>query len=412
MRKKTIFLLLIFLGSLIPVSPAKAQAKIIRDVNDAMLFVYISDAILLPENELDLEDDSAGMRSPSYTPPSEADTNPLLARIIHAKKMERNDLDANCNLLKARLRADDKECEADRIAQVCNEKRAEINAKIGFYHKMRGDHRKLFTRVWHNIKRNSSNFWQKIGPVGRRFLRILGQEALQMVSSGGFSGSAFKELVKHTAKSVGREQIKKIVYQGVQRLLEGQLALAEAAGVDLCDPDPESAQEVTATQTKESPDSDFNLPDTGIWNLSCQHTWEAVIRDYDFVTWEVTIDFDSREFVGYINGSDTNVDGYRTEVWTWIEDTTGFITEDGFLWGNTKDTSTYSWYFNEGINPGSEDRFDNKNWIGTISEDLSKVCFARVGAMDWLTIDWLRERGREEMLNDPNGFCEALCVVK
>jgi hypothetical protein len=410
MRKKSIFLLLIFLGSLIPISPAKAASKITRDANDALLFIYISDAILLPENELDLDDDSARMGSPANTPPSETNTNPLLARIIHAKKMERNDLDANCKLLDARLRAEDKDCEADRIAQACSEKRAELNAKIGFYHKMRGDRRKLFTRVWHNIKRSSSNFWQKIGPVGRRFLRVLGQEALEMVSSGGFSGSAFKELVKHTAKSIGREQIKKIVYQGVQRLLEGQLALAEAAGVDLCDPDPE--EELSPTQTKETTESDFNLPDTGIWNLSCQHTWQAVIEDYDFVTWEVTIDFDTRGFVGYINGSDTNVDGHRTEVWTWIEETTGSVTEDGFLWGDTNDTSTYSWYFNEGINPGSEDRFEIKNWIGTISADLSKVCFTRVGAREWFTIDWLRERGREEMLNNPGGLCEALCLVK
>jgi len=212
---------------------------------------------------------------------------------------------------------------------------------------------------------------------------------------------------------MARERFKQIGFQALQRILKVQLDVASAAGVDIC----EEAEEKTEEESEQPKDEektgdDFELPETGIWNLSCQHTWENVIEDYDFVIWEVDIDFESRTFAGFINGSDTNVDGYRTEVWSWIEDTSGYVTEDGFLWGDTNDTSTLSWSYEGGSNAGSQDRFYMKNWIGTISEDLSRVCFTRVGAREWLTINWLRERGREEMLDNPGGLCEALCYVK
>ena len=224
---------------------------------------------MLPESELDLDEESVGLLAPVHTNPAEVDTSPLLARIIHAKKMQRNDLDANCRLLKAYYRAQGKNCEVDRVNQTCQAKRAEINSLIGFYHKMRGDRRKLFTRVWHNVKRNSSNFWYKIGPVGRNFLRQMGKEALQMVVSGGFSGSVFKTMVEHTAKTMGREQIRKIAYQGVARLLKGQLALAEAAGVDICAD--EEQEEVTTEEKKEE------QGDCAANNTWVDSYWEEVV---------------------------------------------------------------------------------------------------------------------------------------
>jgi hypothetical protein len=93
--------------------------------------------------------------------------------------------------------------------------------------------------MWHSIKRNSSNFWHRIGPLGRNFLRQVGPAALQMATTGGLNSSAIKNLLKHTAKSMGRQRIKEVVYQGVQRLLQGQIDIALAAGVDICDPESE-----------------------------------------------------------------------------------------------------------------------------------------------------------------------------
>ena len=56
-----------------------------------------------------------------------------------------------------------------------------------------------------------------------------------MVASGGLSGGALKNFVKHTARSMGRERLQQIVLQGVQRLLHRQVAILQAAGVDICD---------------------------------------------------------------------------------------------------------------------------------------------------------------------------------
>ncbi len=238
MRKKAATLLLIFLPSLIPTFPVSAETISSPTITDAVNFLYLSDAVLTPESELDLaQDPTAKVQAqiPGSPFPAEVDIRPLLGRIIHAKKMERNDLDANCRLLTNQLRAEGKECEADQVQSYCKEKRAEINTLIGIYHKKRGDQRKFFTKVWHNIKRNTSYFWYQIGPVGRNFLRHMGDQALEIVVSGGtLSGGLLRNMVKNYVRTEARNRIKEVVYQGVERMLRGQLEIARAAGVDLC----------------------------------------------------------------------------------------------------------------------------------------------------------------------------------
>ncbi len=243
MNKKDIYLLLVFLLSSLPGSTVQAKDHSTRMVDDAVAIMYINNAVLTPEEELEDDLEISGLAAPATSILQEIDTNPLLARFIHSKKMERNDLDANCKLLTSQLQAEGRDCEADRVLSYCQTRRSEINSQIGFYHKMRGDQRKLFTRIWHNIKRNSSNFWYRIGPIGRNFLRNLGDESWQIVVSGGtLSGSTLKNLIKHSAKTLGRQRIKEIVYKGVQRLLQGQIEIAQAAGVKICDSDNESGE--------------------------------------------------------------------------------------------------------------------------------------------------------------------------
>jgi len=157
--------LIVFLLSSLPVLIVQAENQTTHLAEDAIAFMYISDAVLTPEEQLEDDPDFRGLSAPAFSVLRQVDTNPLLARIIHAKKMERNDLDANCKLLTAQLRSEGRDCEADQIQVYCQTKLSEINSQIGFYHKMRGDQRKFFTKVWQNIKRNASNFWYRIGPV-------------------------------------------------------------------------------------------------------------------------------------------------------------------------------------------------------------------------------------------------------
>ena len=198
MKSKSIILLIVFSFSLFPRHTVHAKENIQRSIDDAASLMYISDALLTEESELGDSTAAPGNPSPSKSNSEDVDTNPLLARIIHAKKMQRNDLDAMCKLLTAKLRSEGKDCEANKVQSYCQEKRGEINSQIGFYHKMRGDQRKLFTKMWHSIKRNSSNFWHRIGPLGRNFLRQVGPAALQMVTTGGFNSSALKNSLTHS----------------------------------------------------------------------------------------------------------------------------------------------------------------------------------------------------------------------
>lgn len=412
MKYKSLFLLLIFSCSLIPFKPVQAKGKITKTIDDAAALMYISDTILLDESELDDSPEAIGMLSLVQKRSADIDTNPLLARIIHAKKMQRNDLDANCKLLTARLRAEGKDCEADKVNSYCQKKRSEINSQIGFYRKMRGDQRKFFTRMWHSMKRNSSNFWHKIGPIGRNILRKVGPEVLQVVVSGGtLNSGVLKTIFKHHARSAVRDRIKQVVFQGVQRLLQGQIEIAQAAGVDICDPEEKSAQSESEKPNEDKETTEeFKLPDTGVWDLTCQHTHEPVTRDYQNITWNIKIYWDSRLFEGVIDADHYIVDENPTQHTTWHEEGGGSVTSDGYLWGDFSKTSTTTITYGDGQPHVNTQGYD-LNWIGAISEELDRVCLSRVSASDWFTVDWLRERGRNEMFSNV-GYCEGLCIVK
>jgi len=251
MRKKTAILLLVFLSSLIPFSPVKAGPTIKHSIDDAIALMYISDAILWNEEFPEEVFLSPGLLSPESSDPHLDPDNAALAGALHAAKALRNDLDAICALLTTRYRKAGKKCEADLIQATCNEKKAEINAEIGMLHDKRGNRRRTVTKIVHFFKRQGRGVWHKIGPLGRNFLRRVGPEALQMVATGGFGSGVFKNLLKHTAKSMARERIKQVVFQGVQRLLQGQIEIAHAAGVDIC---AEEEEEVTTTENKNGSD--------------------------------------------------------------------------------------------------------------------------------------------------------------
>ena len=267
MKSKSLFLLLVFSCSLIPLYPANAENKLSRDIDSALALMYISDAILLDESEIDDSTAALGLFSPPLSSSSASPGDELLSRMIHAVKMERNDLGANCNLLVGMYKQADQDCEAQKIQSHCQQRKAELNNRIGQLHEIRGDRRKWGTIFWHSLKRGSSNFWYRIGPVGRRFLNRLGPEALQMAATGGLSGNVLKNLLKHTAKSMGRERIRQVVLQGVGHLLQGQISIAQAAGVDICDPDKEKDKD-QAAEAMESSESVDGLEFAFQWTCS------------------------------------------------------------------------------------------------------------------------------------------------
>ena len=423
MKNRSLCLLLIFCINLVPIYPVQAQEMPAKSVYDALAFMYVNDAILLGEEELEEVFYSPGLLAPVVNMLHDEPDNATLAFALQAAKDLRNDLDANCSLLTAQYRQADKNCEADRIQSVCNEKRAEIDAEIGLLHKKRGDRRRPLTKFWHSIKRSGKSIWRRIGPVGRAFLRKVGPEALKIVASGGtLSTSVIKNLLKHTAKTMIRSRIKKVVSRGVQHLILGQIEIAQAAGVDICDPEEDQTQDESEQPKDENiTGNDFVLPDSGVWNLSCQDTDEFRDKYYQTVVWNVTIDWKARSFKGLIEADGDQIfttkgaygapDIVEITHFDWREEGNGSVTEDGFFWGDFSQVLTTT-VTHQGVLNGENSHESTENWIGAITETLDQVCFYRVGAQDWFTLDWIRERGRQEMLDHPGGLCEALCYVK
>jgi len=88
MKISLLAILGIFIFSLLPfpTNQTFAQVPISKSIDDDDALMYISDAILLDESELDDSPDAIGMLSPTKKRKEDVDTNPLLARFIHAKK--------------------------------------------------------------------------------------------------------------------------------------------------------------------------------------------------------------------------------------------------------------------------------------------------------------------------------------
>ncbi len=249
MRKKSATLLVIFLTSLVPFSAVRAETDIKRHLDDAVSFFYVSEAILLDEDFPEEGFRNPGLFSRAYDDPDPLSDDAVLAGMLNAAKNMRNDLDANCRLLTNNLRQQGKDCEADKVQSYCSDHKTRINSLIGSLHDKRGDQRKGPTKIWHFLKRSGQGLWSRIGKVGRTFLRRLGPEVLHMVATGGLSGGALKNLIKHTAKLIGKEHIRQVVYKGVQRLLQGQVNILQAAGVNICSDE----EETTTTEDKTEP---------------------------------------------------------------------------------------------------------------------------------------------------------------
>lgn len=412
MRSKSVALLLVFSLSLITITPIQAAPEIKHSFKDALILMYTSDIILSGESE---GEDLAAFGLPSAPPQEDPDLDlddAKMAAILQALKDMRNQLDTNCKLLTSQYSSEGKNCEADRIQATCDQYRELINAEIGRYHKLRGDKRKSFTKAWHFLKRNGKNVWHKIGPIGRTFLRRLGPEALQIVASGGsLSGGALRKLVKQVARSLGRERIKKIVLQGVERLLKGQIEILQAAGIDVCEePDQEQIQEVDQEPAGEMIQEEITLPDSGTWNVSCLHTYPDVIEEYGMPNWQMALNWETLTFTGQIEATSSQTDGSETISWAWYETGAGTITDDGLLWGDFVNSLTLSVQYGDNEPTITDYSYDGP-WIGAISADLTRICMYRVGASDWFTLDWLRGQGIGVMLDEGSGLCEAECAA-
>ncbi|MBS3752018.1 MAG: hypothetical protein KGY46_01355 [Anaerolineales bacterium] len=231
-KTKSWILFLVFSLSLVPFGTGQAEGPD-RSFGEARTLLYLSDALLEDEANLDTAAHVPGLMALAPAVRQTEGAEEVLDRMIHATKQERNDHDANCRQLKRRYQSAGDRTAVQKLETYCKAERQRLTNRISFLRRLRGgDRRKVLTRWWHSIKRNSANLWRRIGPVGRNILRNVGDEAFNVVFSGGsLSAEVVRRLAKQAVKSTAREKLKQMAYRGVERLLQGQINIARAAGV-------------------------------------------------------------------------------------------------------------------------------------------------------------------------------------
>ena len=234
MKIKNTALLIIILLGLLPIGSVSAGSPAEGSLDGSLALLYASRSILL--DEVDLEEAnraSDALMSVSLQEANQA--NEALAHLIHATKQQRNELNDSCRTLKAAYQAEGKTCELQALTDYCEAEEAKLNLRLGLLHRLRGDRRRFLTRIWHSLKRSGNRVWSAVGPVGRRILRNVGSEAVEVVLSGGsLSGGVIRKLVIKQARHVGEAELKQLFEKGVGRFMQGQAALAVAAGVSDC----------------------------------------------------------------------------------------------------------------------------------------------------------------------------------
>jgi hypothetical protein len=283
MKSKSLFLLLVLGVSLLPVTSVLAEEESYRSFDDALALAYASHSILLGEVDEEETARVGGGLMAAAQVGHEDEGKAALGSLIHATKQQRNSLDDKCRSLKAAAKAEDDKCKQQVLNDYCSAQRAKLNRRIGLLHKLRGDQRKLFTRLWHSIKRTGDRIWHAVGPVGRRILRRAGQDALKIAESGGSLGvSVLKDILIRHAVDVGIEELDRLVERGLARFLRGQVALARAAGVQKCtEEDLKKAKEGLKSEMDMEPEEEEegeNLPVFGVQN--------ELVSGYASLEWE------------------------------------------------------------------------------------------------------------------------------
>ena len=234
MKIKNIALLVIILLGLLPFGSATAGSPVEGSLDESLALLFASRSILL--GEVDLEEANRAQDALMSVPLQDAnDAGEALGHLIHATKQQRNELNDSCRTLRAAYQAEGKTCELQILTDHCKAEEAKLNSRIGLLHRLRGDRRKVATRIWHSLKRSGNRVWTAVGPVGRRILRNVGSAAAEVVLSGGsLSGGVIRKLVIKEARHVGEAELNRLLERGVGRFLQGQAVLAQAAGVADC----------------------------------------------------------------------------------------------------------------------------------------------------------------------------------
>jgi len=368
---KNIALLLIILLGLAPIGPVSAGSPAEGSLDESLALLYASRSILL--GEVDLEEANRAQDMLMSVSPQDSNAgNDALAHLIHATKQQRNELNDSCRTLRTAYQAEGKTCELQVLTDYCKAEEAKLNLRLGLLHRLRGDRRKLFTRIWHSVKRSGNRVWTAVGPVGRRILRNVGSEATEVVLSGGsLGGGVVRKLLIKEARNIGKAELERLLERGVGRFLQNQAALAVAAGVSDCTAEKldEARQQVAGDVGEPSVGNSGNDPEsenpkipisfTGQLSFVCDE-WIGDGGDSEGMgKIPLAVNFDSGYFSGEASFSYVKENG-KTSTSTWVYQ--GDVSQEGILIGTQNVTITV-----DNVDVGSIGL--NMAALGIVSED-------------------------------------------
>ncbi len=236
------------------VFPPVANAADMKRTPEAAIDLMVAARGMLLEEDLDDGSAIAGRGRvfsirKDVSPESPAEQ--ILVRLINATKGELEEIEQACRELKSSFSEPGQECERQLSENYCAQRVEQLRQRLSFLRKVRGDHRKAFTRAWHSVKRGMANLWRQIGPLGRRFLRELSSDVLSVIQSGGsLHGGVLRKLVIKNARAMAENALRDMVKRGIERkiLPDDRLvgsACSEAQGAEIQEGD---AQDCAAEQ--------------------------------------------------------------------------------------------------------------------------------------------------------------------
>lgn len=199
-----------------------------RDIGDAIGFRYASAALVEPEQQ--------GPPAPSSLFAGFDGSTPM-ERMLNAAKAAQRDLDRTCADLRRKYSSKDLACELSLVNQECKARARILGARVDLLRKLHqgGDRRTFFTRLASRVSRDLSTAWYRIGPVGRRILRPIGDEIRDAVMSGAIpEAGVLRRFVKRSLVRGAKRELARIVDQGIDRVIGGP-----GTGQGVCDEESE-----------------------------------------------------------------------------------------------------------------------------------------------------------------------------
>ena len=164
--------------------------------------------------------------------------NTPIEQMLNATKAQIRQLDRQCQQARRANRDPSRACELSIVNKTCAARSQDLRARADFLRKFvhpGGDDRRWLTKVGYRISRDLRQAWYRIGPIGRRILRPIGDEIKDSVMSGYIpKAGQLKRLAQRSLIRGARREGLRLTGQAFDRLIERAAGAARAEGVGVC----------------------------------------------------------------------------------------------------------------------------------------------------------------------------------